>query len=67
MAYQDDPPVAQRSQTSDDRLVVPVEPVALQLQEVGQRVSDVLQSLRPILMPRDLHGAPGRHRGVSVP
>src|SRR5665647_2439457 len=38
MADQDDPSASQRSQTADDRLVIPMEAVPLQLQEVRQRV-----------------------------
>ena len=59
VADQDDPPAAQRAQAAHDGRVVAAQPVAAQLEEVGQHVGDVVEGLRPVLMAGELDDVPG--------
>ena len=47
-----------RAEPGDDRRVVAARPVAVQLDEVLEQALDVVEGVRPLLMARELDGAP---------
>ena len=59
VADEDDASAAQGAQPAHDGLVVAAQPVAAQLDEVGQHVGDVVEGLRPVLVARELDRLPG--------
>ena len=47
--------------------VVAVTPVAVQFDELLECEGQIIRRVRAVLVPRDLHGLPGRQIGINVP
>ena len=66
-ADHDDLVIAQPRQTADDGPIVGIKPVAVQFGKIGERRLQVIQRVRTLGMPRQLHSLPGSQIGENHP
>ena len=66
MTHHDDPPPLEPGQAPDDRGVVTVHAVAVELDEVVEEELEEIARVRPLRVPRELRALPGRQARVGL-
>ena len=66
MADDDDGLVVEPGQSADQRVVVGIHAIAVQLLEIGEALVDVVERVRPLRMTRELSNLPRRQVGEDA-